>query len=334
MFVIQSYPLAVVFCVITMLCWGSWANTQKLAGKRWRFELFYWDYVLGVMAMSLFFALTLGSLGDQGRSFQADLSQAEFGNLAWAFFGGVIFNAANILLVAAIAIAGMSVAFPVGIGLALVVGVLVNYFRPIGKGRTCPAVPGSGSDHRRHHPQCPGLPAVTRSEHGRRPERSDPGCGLRPSDGQFLPLRRRCHVQGFHQHGAWETQPLHGHGLFRSGRLAEQLHIQHGHHAQTLHRHAHPDDRILPGPAFGSPLGRGRGHDLGCGYDVQYHRLRKGRFRHLLWVGPGSDSGGRLLGSVHLEGIPRGSAHGQAPSLVDVPKLHCRAGILICAGAG
>ena len=134
MFVIQSYPLAVVFCVITMLCWGSWANTQKLAGKRWRFELFYWDYVLGVMAMSLFFALTLGSLGDQGRSFQADLSQAEFGNLAWAFFGGVIFNAANILLVAAIAIAGMSVAFPVGIGLALVVGVLVNYFSPSGRG--------------------------------------------------------------------------------------------------------------------------------------------------------------------------------------------------------
>jgi glucose uptake protein len=133
MFVIQNYPLAVVFCVITMLCWGSWANTQKLAGKRWRFELFYWDYVFGVMLMALIFAFTLGSSGQLGRSFLADLSQAESANLGWAFLGGVVFNAANILLVAAIAIAGMSVAFPVGIGLALIVGVLVNYLaKPAG----------------------------------------------------------------------------------------------------------------------------------------------------------------------------------------------------------
>lgn len=127
MFVIQNYALAVVFCVITMLCWGSWANTQKLAGKRWRFELFYWDYVLGVLLMALIFAYTLGSQGEHGRSFLDDLAQAQLGNLGSAFLGGVVFNAANILLVAAIAIAGMSVAFPVGIGLALILGVLVNY---------------------------------------------------------------------------------------------------------------------------------------------------------------------------------------------------------------
>jgi glucose uptake protein len=128
MFVLESYAVAVVFCVITMLCWGSWANTQKLAGKTWRFELFYWDYVLGVLLMALVFAFTLGSSGEAGRGFMADLQQADAANLGSAFLGGVIFNAANILLVAAIAIAGMSVAFPVGIGLALVVGVLVNYF--------------------------------------------------------------------------------------------------------------------------------------------------------------------------------------------------------------
>lgn len=133
MFVLESYWAAVVFCVITMLCWGSWANTQKLAGKRWRFELFYWDYVFGVVLMALVFAFTLGSLGEKGRSFLADLGQAETASLGWAFAGGVIFNAANILLVAAIAIAGMSVAFPVGIGLALVIGVLVNYLaKPAG----------------------------------------------------------------------------------------------------------------------------------------------------------------------------------------------------------
>jgi glucose uptake protein len=110
-----------------MLCWGSWANTQKLAGKEWRFELFYWDYVLGVGLLSLVAAFTLGSIGEAGRSFVEDVSQAEAGNLISAIVGGVIFNAANILLVAAIAIAGMAVAFPVGIGLALVLGVLVNY---------------------------------------------------------------------------------------------------------------------------------------------------------------------------------------------------------------
>jgi len=127
MFVLQSYPLAVVLCLITMLCWGSWANTQKLAGRTWRFELYYWDYVLGVLLMSVAFALTLGSWGSSGRAFLADLAQADPGSLVSAFLGGVVFNAANILLVAAIAIAGMSVAFPVGIGLALVLGVLINY---------------------------------------------------------------------------------------------------------------------------------------------------------------------------------------------------------------
>ena len=133
MFIIESYSVAVVFCIITMLCWGSWANTQKLAASSWRFELFYWDYVIGIVLVALLFAFTLGSTGAGGRSFMADLDQAAGANIGSAVLGGVIFNAANILLVAAIAIAGMSVAFPVGIGLALVIGVVVNYLdNPVG----------------------------------------------------------------------------------------------------------------------------------------------------------------------------------------------------------
>ena len=127
MFIVNNYPLAIIFCVITMLCWGSWGNTQKLAGKTWRYELFYWDYVVGVLLLSLIFAFTLGSNGSSGRSFLADLAQADMKNMGSAFLGGIIFNAANILLSAAIALAGMSVAFPVGIGLALVLGVIINY---------------------------------------------------------------------------------------------------------------------------------------------------------------------------------------------------------------
>jgi glucose uptake protein len=133
MFVLESYPWAVIFTIITMFCWGSWANTQKLAKKGWRFELFYWDYTIGVLLLSLVLGLTLGSHGTEGRPFLADLQQASQTSILSALLGGAIFNAANILLVAAIDIAGMAVAFPVGIGLALVLGVLVNYREhPIG----------------------------------------------------------------------------------------------------------------------------------------------------------------------------------------------------------
>ena len=133
MFVLESYPWAVIFTIITMFCWGSWANTQKLAKKGWRFELFYWDYTIGVLLLSLILGLTLGSHGTEGRPFLADLQQASQTSILSALLGGAIFNAANILLVAAIDIAGMAVAFPVGIGLALVLGVVVNYVAdPIG----------------------------------------------------------------------------------------------------------------------------------------------------------------------------------------------------------
>ncbi|HOA74361.1 MAG TPA: GRP family sugar transporter [Phycisphaerae bacterium] len=133
MFIVESYAVAVVLCVVTMLCWGSWANTQKLASKEWRFQLFYWDYCLGVLLLTVLFAFTLGSTGETGRGFIDDLKQAAPAYLGWAMLGGIVFNLANILLVAAIDIAGMAVAFPVGIGLALILGVLTNYIlRPAG----------------------------------------------------------------------------------------------------------------------------------------------------------------------------------------------------------
>ncbi|NQV33528.1 MAG: multidrug DMT transporter permease [Phycisphaeraceae bacterium] len=127
MVIVQSYAVAVAMCVVTMMCWGSWANTQKLATKKWPFQLYYWDYCLGVVILSLIMAFTLGSMGSTGRGFVADISQVSQRALMMAFLGGVVFNLANILLVAAIDIAGMSVAFPIGIGIALVEGVIINY---------------------------------------------------------------------------------------------------------------------------------------------------------------------------------------------------------------
>lgn len=133
MVIVHSYPLAVFLCLITMLCWGSWANTQKLATKEWRFQLFYWDYAIGVLVLAVILAFTMGSFGNMGRSFIADFQQADGSSFCSALAGGAIFNFANILLVAAIDIAGMAVAFPIGVGLALVIGVVTNFISaPVG----------------------------------------------------------------------------------------------------------------------------------------------------------------------------------------------------------
>ena len=128
MFYVSNYTFAVVLCVVCMFCWGSWGNTQKLAGKSWRYELFYWDYVIGLLLFSLVMGLTLGSHGEHAQwGFLANL-KASFGpSWLWPLLAGIVFNASNILLSASIAVAGMSVAFPVGVGLALVGGTVFNY---------------------------------------------------------------------------------------------------------------------------------------------------------------------------------------------------------------
>ncbi|WP_295937474.1 GRP family sugar transporter [uncultured Alistipes sp.] len=127
MFVVNNYAMAVVLCFITMLCWGSWGNTQKLAGKTWRYELFYWDYVVGMVIFSLILCFSLGSFGSEGRPFLEDLAQASPRAIGSVIIGGIIFNASNILLSASVSLAGLAVAFPLGVGLALVLGVIINY---------------------------------------------------------------------------------------------------------------------------------------------------------------------------------------------------------------
>lgn len=128
MFVVESLGLAIFLCIITMMGWGSWANTQKLAGKEdWPFELYYWDYAIGVFLTGILFAVTLGSFGDAGMGALANLGQAEGAPIRDALLSGALFNVSNILLVVAIDAAGMSLAFPVGVGLALVIGTVRSY---------------------------------------------------------------------------------------------------------------------------------------------------------------------------------------------------------------
>ena len=141
MFLPHSFGLALAMTVTSTLCWGSWANTYKLT-RGYRFELFYWDYAVGIVLVSLVWALTLGTMSTGGGApFLANLSGADGGNIASALAGGVIFNVANLLLVAGIEMAGLAVAFPLAIGIALVVGVVLSYaIEPRGD----PIVLGSG----------------------------------------------------------------------------------------------------------------------------------------------------------------------------------------------
>lgn len=127
MIIVHSYPLAVALCILTMFCWGSWANTLKMEPKSYGFGLFYWDQAIGYLVLPLLLGLTFGSFGADGRSLLADLRQGSANSYEWAILGGVVFNLANILFMAALDLAGMAVAYPIAIGIALVEGVLVNY---------------------------------------------------------------------------------------------------------------------------------------------------------------------------------------------------------------
>jgi len=127
MVIISNYQIAVLMFVLCMVCWGSWANTQKLAQKNWRFELFYWDLAVGLVLTALLAAFTLGTFGTDGRTFMEDLGQANTRSILNAVAGGIVWNLGNLLLVAAIAYAGLAVAFPIGGGIAWVLGIAVNF---------------------------------------------------------------------------------------------------------------------------------------------------------------------------------------------------------------
>jgi glucose uptake protein len=126
MFTPQTFPVALLMMITSAICWGSWANTYK-GVKNYRFELFYWDYAIGIFLMSLILGHTMGSVGHDSSSLMNNIHAAGTSNVIYALIGGAIFNLANLLLVAAIDMAGLAVAFPISIGIALVVGTVLSY---------------------------------------------------------------------------------------------------------------------------------------------------------------------------------------------------------------
>jgi glucose uptake protein len=126
MFTPLNFGSALIMMIVSAICWGSWANTYK-GVENYRFELFYWDYAVGIFLASLIYALTMGSIDNGPASFLHNVHSADMSNIGWALLAGVIFNLANLLLVAAIDMAGLSIAFPVSIGIALVVGTVLSF---------------------------------------------------------------------------------------------------------------------------------------------------------------------------------------------------------------
>jgi glucose uptake protein len=126
MFTPQSLGTALIMMITSAICWGSWANTYK-GVKNYRFELFYWDYAIGIFLISLILGHTMGMTGNGPDSLVNNIHSTGVSNVVYALIGGALFNLANLLLVAAIDMAGLAVAFPVSIGIALVVGVVLSY---------------------------------------------------------------------------------------------------------------------------------------------------------------------------------------------------------------
>jgi hypothetical protein len=305
MLIVESYTIAVIMCVITMLCWGSWANTQKLASTEWQFQLFYWDYSLGVLLLTLLFAFTIGSSGDEGRAFLPDIGQAGGEAIRSAFIGGVVFNLANILLVVAIDIAGMAVAFPVAIGLALVIGVVTNYLAtPVGDATTLFA----------------GVALVTAAIlvsayiYSRLPAGEDRSVGkglaisviCRYRHGLLLPLRRCFDFHGLRQPRGGPDDPLQCRRDLRPGAAAVERGLARAADVQADLRRGGADRRVFQqGHAAPAPRGCPRRVDLGGGFLVQLYRLRHRGAGNLLRPRPGRHDGGGILGRVYLEGVPR-----------------------------
>jgi glucose uptake protein len=298
MFIVDNIGLAIVFCVITMLGWGSWANTLKLAGKdKWQFPLYYWDYAIGVFALSIVMMATLGVAGTAGMSSFANLSQAAGGPLLRAFLSGVLFNVSNILLVVAIDAAGMSVAFPVGVGLALVIGTVASYLQsPKGNGWLLFA----------------GVVLVVCSmclsavAHSKLP----PSGKSSWARGVVFAVIAGCLMGFFYPELSKSISPDFGGGTIRAGYLTPYTALFSFCRGPACQQRGGQHDVYAGGGAYLYGLSAGHAqtalagiswrHDLDVGFDAERHRLRCGGPRDFVCTRPGRNARRCHLGRLHL----------------------------------
>ena len=121
---LPASPAATLALVlISLICWGIWANTLKMAGK-WRFELYICDFALGFALLAVVAAFTAGTLSSSELTFQENFLVASYRNIAYVLLAGAIFNAGNMLLTATVSMAGMALAFSITCGVALTVAAI------------------------------------------------------------------------------------------------------------------------------------------------------------------------------------------------------------------
>jgi glucose uptake protein len=125
--ILPSTTLAsLLLLILTLFCWGSWANSQRLVFK-WRFELFYYDFALGMAACILIAVFTLGSMNAQELTVSDNMMIAGYHKMAYGVAAGIVVNLAYMMLVAGISLSGMAVAFPLAFGIALIVTSVTNF---------------------------------------------------------------------------------------------------------------------------------------------------------------------------------------------------------------
>ena len=316
MVIVNSYPLAVILCFVIMLCWGSWGNTQKAAAKSWRYELFYWDYVLGMVVFSLLLALTLGSFGPEGRSFFQDIAQADIANIGWIVLGGFIFNASNILLSASTSIAGMSVAFPLGCGLALVLGVFNNLRVEMAQGALKSNVPLLALGV--------ALVVIAVILNGVASGKKGGANQISKQDqrkGVILALVAGI-VMSFFSSFVMRAMDLKDFANMEAGKVGPYTAIV-VFSLAVLVSHFIFGPLVMKKPFLGEP-GYARRYAMVPRYRPQLHCRRQGRRIRFLRSRTGRAYGRRHLGYLYLEGVQGIKQEGLWPSRCDVPLLHHR----------